>query len=132
MSLAREKVESTPRRGMTKAKRKRVMLKSNGLCVMCSKETSEGEGHVDHRVPLGLGGADELSHYDWLCVSCHRIETKQDIKAIAWAKRQIKKMEKPREPSRIRSRGFNKTITRKFNGQVVSRSKPHRKACPDS
>lgn len=65
--------------------------------------------HVDHDIPLALGGSDALTNWQLLCVPCHRAKTKLDVAQIAKAKRQAKLL-KPREPSKrpLRSRGFAK------------------------
>lgn len=55
--------------------------------------------HVDHVIPLALGGSDNLGNWQILCVPCHAAKTKIDVARIAKAKRQAKMMQ-PKEPSK--------------------------------
>jgi len=78
---------------------------------------------IDHIIPLELGGSDDEDNLQALCYAHHKAKTKEDIKRIAKARRLRNK--KPPDPNRlgqIRSRGFDKSVKRKFNGQVVRRN----------
>ena len=122
--MTREAVPATPRRAMT-PKRRMAVLSRSGLCcahpgcVMCQRL------EIDHIIPLELGGSDEDENLQALCHTHHKAKTKDDIKRIAKARRLRNK--KPPDPNRlgqIRSRGFDKSLTKKFNGQVVRRNAP--------
>ena len=54
--MIRERVESTKRRAMTKARRLAVFTASNGYCAVCGSETPLEEGEADHELSLFLGG----------------------------------------------------------------------------
>lgn len=64
----------SPRRTITKAMKAMLMINQNGLC-KCGGKLSLGSYHVDHMVPLALGGADDLSNMQALCIVCHKEKT---------------------------------------------------------
>ena len=118
----REPVLPTPRRAMTPKRRDEALLRSEGRCALCKVKLGEAF-EVDHPITLFLGGADDESNTVALCVPCHRgVKTPADAKVHAKVKRQIARQDgtrRPRPP--IPSRGFDKTKTKKINGEVVSR-----------
>jgi 5-methylcytosine-specific restriction endonuclease McrA len=80
---------------------------------------------IDHIIPLELGGLDEDANLQALCYTHHKAKTKADIKRIAKARRLRNK--KPPDPNRlgqIRSRGFDKSKTKGFDGKVRARQSP--------
>lgn len=119
-----------PRKGFTPAQRKAVALKTDGHCAGCDEPLMPG-WQIDHRLPLALGGAHELSNFQPLCGpsqnGCHVGKTRHDIRRIAAARRIRKREEQGPKPSKLRSagklegRGFDKTKTRTFAGAVVAR-----------
>lgn len=119
MTLTREPVPPTPRGSMTKARRERVLSRYGYRCSYPGCEITEGL-EIDHTVPIALGGKDEDSWLVPLCSEHHRAKTRLDVKMIAKAKRLIRK-QGPREPSRLRSRGFDKTKSKRMDGTVVER-----------
>ncbi len=125
--LAREPVNATPRRAMTPKRRLEVLLKCDGRCAKC-KEKLGGRFVVDHVLPLELGGLDEVGNLESLCVPCDKLKTKGDRKRIDKTRRLSKKATAPREPSRLRSRGFDKTVSKRFDGSVVRRE-PRAQTC---
>lgn len=44
---------------------------ANFKCTQCRRKANLETGHVHHKVPLSLGGLNELSNFEWLCRSCH-------------------------------------------------------------
>jgi 5-methylcytosine-specific restriction protein A len=56
----------------------RVACRDSFTCQICHRVTDRGEGEVDHRIPLALGGGDELSNLQWLCIECHRAKTERE------------------------------------------------------
>lgn len=57
-----------------KSRNRKVVLEFNTqakqkVCVHCL--TKEGPFHVDHIVPLALGGADQIYNLQYLCQSCN-------------------------------------------------------------
>ena len=79
LNIARNNPHATVRmRGENWTKLRRKWLTHNPLCVMC-----EAHGYfnmADHIVPLFKGGDDNENNYQSLCVDCHRIKTKEDLK----------------------------------------------------
>lgn len=57
-----------------------------------------------------------------MCVACHKIKTRSDIKAISKVKR-IRKREagETKAKRKIQSRGFDRTKTRGFDGKTRDR-----------
>ena len=59
-------------------------------CEICKEETARKDVNVDHIIPVGL--SDDWNHIihkmfdiencQVLCIPCHKIKTKQDIKQI--------------------------------------------------
>lgn len=70
----------------------------------------------EHSTPFTWTGAkaDQL-----MCVTCHKIKTLRDVKNIA----KVKRLQRGRKPTKrpIKSRGFDKTRSRKMDGTVVKR-----------
>ena len=120
--MTREPVEPTPRRAFTPKQRAEAFLKANGRCEMCQTKLS-GSWEIDHTISLWMGGAHEPDNWRVLCSPCHRgVKTPEDASARAKVKRLQKKADPLfRKPSRLQSRGFDKTKRRKFNGKVEGR-----------
>ena len=117
----REPIPPTPRASMTKARRLRIYIACNGRCT-CGAKVEMAGTVIDHRIPLFMGGADDDSNLRFLCAACDRVKTSGDLKGCAKVRRIIAREDgsrRPRQP--ILSRGFDKTKTKKFNGEVVSR-----------
>ena len=118
-------VEIHRRRYMTSAEKVRRWEELGRCCTVC-RLPCDPHGHTviwDHRIPLAIGGTNDLENLE--CnhrIDCAAIKTARDIEAIARAKRRERKHAEPSAPGKIRSRGFDRTKTRKFNGQVVSRN----------
>ena len=118
----REPVEATPRRAFTQKQRAEAFLKANGRCERCQTKLA-GTWELDHVIPLWMGGAHDPANWQCLCVACHRCaKTPEDATARAKVKRLHKKADPLfRKPSRLQSRGFDKTKRRKLNGKVEGR-----------
>ena len=94
-----------------------VFIKYDGRCAACSEKVRLGEYAVDHIQALDHLGKHELENWQLLCVGCHKIKTVNDVKASAKGRRIRQEVGTgPKRP--IPSRGFNKTLRRKFNGTV--------------
>ena len=68
-------------RGSVWMARRARWLNSSPLCVMCQAEgrvTAAQE--VDHIIRLEIGGADDESNYQSLCVAHHKAKTKSEAK----------------------------------------------------
>lgn len=121
--IGREPVPATPRRSMTPKRRLEALLKCEGRCAKC-REKLGSLFIVDHILPLELGGLDEVGNLETICVSCDKLKTKTDMKRIVKMRRQSKKANEPRKPSTLKSRGFDRTLRKKFDGTVERRASP--------
>lgn len=63
------------------ARNARIALRDMYTCRACGRVTDKGEGEVDHRIPLALGGSEEWSNLQWLCHECHQKKTQQEKRA---------------------------------------------------
>ena len=122
--MSREKIEATPRKAFTQKQRAEAFLRAGGRCELCANKLT-GTWELDHRVSLWMGGAHEPDNWQCLCVACHRnAKTPADATARAKVKRLEKKADPvTRKPSRMQSRGFDKSLRRKMNG-TIERKKP--------
>jgi len=88
--MNRPPVPATPRRAMT-AKRRRELIERDGP--LCSCGCGAPGVQVEHTIPLALGGLDHISNLTLIAVECHKAKTRADRKAIAKAKRILKREE---------------------------------------
>jgi 5-methylcytosine-specific restriction endonuclease McrA len=112
-----EPVEPTPRRRLTRAERSLLLERQNDCCAgPCGKSLVwsviddrpvYGPMIDEHVIPLDLGGSNDLTNRELLCVPCAKQKTRADRTAIAKAAR-IRRREAGEEPPKrqIRSRGF--------------------------
>jgi 5-methylcytosine-specific restriction protein A len=56
----------------------KIALRDMYTCRACGRVTDKREGEVDHRTPLALGGSDDPSNLQWLCIECHRLKTQRE------------------------------------------------------
>lgn len=64
--------------------------RSKGRCESCGALLKVGEGEFDHILPAALGGSNDLSNCQVLCVPCHRGpegKTAEDVRGIRKADR---------------------------------------------
>jgi len=120
----REEVKTDPRRAMTPARKRRIHTARGGKCSGCGKDVPvSGPGVTyDHTGTLWITGSDGDDDINLLCDDCDDEKTPKDLSRIAKTKRQRSKHigdTKPKKP--IPSRGFNKTLRRRFNGRVEPR-----------
>lgn len=87
--------------------RAKVLARDGKVCRQCGKDVSapaetgfksarKDSAEVDHRVPLALGGDDDPAQCEVLCRLCHKRKTKQDVRAIAKARRVGKRQDELR------------------------------------
>jgi 5-methylcytosine-specific restriction endonuclease McrA len=118
--MTRELVQATPRKAMTKARRLRLYLACKGRCECGVKVPMDGTT-IDHRIQLWMGGADDDSNLRFFCKACDKPKTAKDAGDRAKVKRILSREAGERKPSRLRSRGFDKSKTKRFDGSVVLR-----------
>jgi 5-methylcytosine-specific restriction protein A len=71
---------------------RRAMLREEPHCRECRKEGRETRAtHADHIIPKCMGGADERSNYQPLCVAHSRSKTGREGALIANARRRARK-----------------------------------------
>lgn len=121
--MSRDPVPATPRKAMTLARKLAIHEAWNGKCGMCRGALPVTGPSVvyDHMLSLMLGGPDENANVQLLCASpCNKIKTAADAKAIAKLRRLIAEPTPSKNP--IRSRGFDKSLTKGFDGRVRRRA----------
>ena len=107
--MTREPVPATPRKAMTPARRRRIILAHDGQCARLGCGGVIGL-EIDHVIPLELGGPDEDHNLEPLCGPHHKAKTALDAKMIARARRLRKKADPAtRKPPRMKSRPFPKS-----------------------
>lgn len=105
-----EPVEPTPRRPMTPKRRLEVLLSHKGRCARCGEKINDEPWIANHRVPLAMGGADDLANLEPLHKRCDGEITPTDIRRIAKVKRiRLKhRGEFPKSPRPLKGRGFQR------------------------
>jgi len=94
----------------------------DGLCARCGGNLPLVEAEWDHRLALINGGDNGLLNWQPLHPACHKAKTRIDAKLAAKIKRIIRRLDGTRRARKaIASRGFNRSLRRKFNGKVESR-----------
>lgn len=119
----REPVIPLARRSFTNAQRLAVLGAYNTRCAECGVSLRNVKWEIDHTLCLELGGKHEPANWRPLCaIPCHRSKTKRDIAMVAKARR-LRKREagEQRKTQPIRSRGFDRSRTRGFDGIVRER-----------
>lgn len=80
----------------------------------------------DHHLALVDGGAHDVENIRPICPGCHRRKSAREHKNNAKAKRLAAAREAhergEKKASRMKSRGFDKTRSKKFDGTVVPRN----------
>jgi len=113
------------RGAMTPARKARIWRREKGVCWMCGQPVAEFGPDVvyDHKLPLDLGGTDHNDNIFPLHTKpCNVLKTKADAARIVKARRIRKKAAKPKAPGSIKSRGFDKSKTKGFDGKVRTRT----------
>lgn len=107
----------------TRAVKAAAFLRANGHCECCTAKLSSGNMEYDHRIPDALGGEATLENCVVLCRTCHRAKTtKQDVPAIAKAKRREALHIGAKSPSRNPMPfGRKSKWKRKMDGTIVER-----------
>lgn len=96
-------------------------LRANGRCEGCTRRLMPGDFHYDHVIPDALGGLPTLENCQVLCRSCHSVKTaKEDVPRIAKAKRNYRKSNGIRKPSRFPA-ARTSIWKKRMDGSVVRR-----------
>ena len=114
------------RKGFTGKERKAVYEAYQGRCEHCDRPVGL-KFDVDHIIPLFRGGKHEPANWALLCKPCHLEKTGGEAPGNAKIRRiEKREIEGPKASTiqsarEIQSRGFDKTKTRTFGGQVKFR-----------
>jgi len=113
------------RPAITPAMRLNVLKKFGAvvLCQICGDAEYVAVIQIDHELALVDGGlhcAD--TNLRPVCVPCHARKSGREHQNNAKTKRIVKKRATPSGNGSIKSRGFDKSLRRKMNGQVEKRS----------
>lgn len=91
-------------------------------CRMTGESLLAGRTEFDHIIPVELGGSNDADNLQALTAAAHRRKTDADIARIAKAERQGGRKgqwaRRIKNGPQIQSRGFDKTLRKKFNGEV--------------
>ena len=88
-----------------------------GLCAKCRCDLVRSGYERDHIVRHDALGKTDYNNLQLLCPPCHAVKSRDDNREAKKGRR-IRGDNKPRVSKPIPSRGFNKTLRRKFNGTV--------------
>lgn len=82
-------VPTTPRGSMGRMRRLRIYESTGGHCILCGRMIYgyREKWIIEHKIALGLGGADTDDNCGPAHETCRRQKDKQDVPAIAKAKR---------------------------------------------
>lgn len=131
--MAREKVESTPRKRLTKAQKAELLARQDDCCGECGTSLIwwiKGDLKIygpmidEHVLRLFVGGSNDLQNRQMWCVSCSKEKTRLEATENAKIRRLIIKGDsETRKPATMRSRGFSRhpTLKRTMGGKVVPR-----------
>jgi 5-methylcytosine-specific restriction protein A len=118
---------TTARRPLTKKQRSLFLLEHGSRCYWCGEPIVNDEFDDEHVLARELGGTDAMSNRKPIHRRpCHKEKTAEDRRLIAKGNRIRKKISgldpvRRKPPKPIRSRGFDKTLTKRFNGTVERR-----------
>jgi 5-methylcytosine-specific restriction endonuclease McrA len=62
----------TPRIPIPTEVRKYVYQRDNYRCQSCGQSENNTQLSIDHIIPLALGGSNDISNLQTLCLSCNR------------------------------------------------------------
>lgn len=76
-----------------KSRLARCLARQNGLCALCGKPITEGEGTIDHVVPLSKGGSpnstSNLQAAHWTCNNARGDAPITDTQRLEWIMREV-------------------------------------------
>ena len=65
-----------------------VLAKSKGVCTACGVSSIEARLHVDHIIPINVGGIDRIDNMQALCYKCNaQKRDRDDTNFLLWHKR---------------------------------------------
>lgn len=123
---APSEVETEKRKAFTPKQKAIICERQNWLCNCGCGRSIKGKRHeFNHIVALALGGKHALENAEALLSECHKPHTDKvkavKSKADAAGGRTGQYARRLRNGSRLKSRGFNQSLSKKLNGQVIRR-----------
>jgi len=109
-------MQATQRKKMTPKRRLEALLACNGRCVICGEKIL-GAFIVDHRIPLWMGGEDELHNLQTHHPECDKAKTAKD----STERHKVKRLIKNQDPE-ARKAGKREIPSRPFQ----KADKPHK------
>ena len=124
-----------PRREFSAKTKAAAWERANGMCeglivterswptpVRCNAPVDIGCFHYDHIDPVWISGSNSLTNCMVLCVPCHKLKTKTDVKNIAKVKRIHKKAAGTKKPRGRALAGTKRSgLRKKMSGEVMRR-----------
>jgi 5-methylcytosine-specific restriction enzyme A len=101
----------TARVRISTTKRVKLLTDHGEACATCGISLHLQPWHLDHRIPLSMGGADDASNWQPLCHACHLEKTKEEAPTRAKAIRLDAAHKGAKAPPvrKLQSRGFAKS-----------------------
>ena len=120
---------TTVRKPMTPARMKRIWERESGVCWFCTKPVPQRGGDLvryDHRIPVEISQDDsDDGIYPIHREPCDRLKTAADQAKIAKVRRMSglkgQAARRAKNGSRLKSGGFQKDLTKGFDGKVRTR-----------
>lgn len=120
ISIIPEPDHSTEDRSVSQAMKARVREEQGGNCARSWCEAPALD--VDHIIALWNGGNNDRTNLEALCTACHGQKTKAEAALRAKADRQGgfkgQAARRQKNGSKLKSRGFDKTRSKGFDGKV--------------
>lgn len=114
----------TGRKGFTPAQMRGLLHRQRGICPECGEVINLAKGdrvHVDHVIPLAMGGTNDWSNLQAIHAACHAAKTGADLGAIAKAKRVARKHAGEHASRHPLPFGRNSALKRRLDGTIVNR-----------
>lgn len=80
--IGKMKVKRNDKQSRKKNNKRQLYEKQKGVCNLCKNNLELEIPVLDHIVPLGMNGKDELNNMQLLCFNCHWEKTNIDMKEI--------------------------------------------------
>lgn len=115
-----------PQRVLTPKQRAELFTRADGCCQLCGDKI-HGPWIAGHKLAHGLGGETTLENSQVECLKCAKSTHEKDTAMCAKADRQGQRTgqqarRKKRGHGSIQNRGFDKTLTKGFDGKVRPRT----------
>lgn len=102
--------------------KERIARKADDTCPKCTRKIGgKLRAEYDHIIPLILGGENREANLQLLCNECHAGKTKLDVKIKSKVARVRKHVLGIRKPSRLQSRGFEKSPAQRTASRPIVR-----------